>query len=139
MCVCVSFLFCYIVFVYFCKFVRRTETVSVCVSLTSDSSETVEVIIVKLGMVTASDMRIHQFIQGHTDLNREIIHVYFRNYSSNAHQVYCEDSRTKDLYDHCQSDDLDLHSRSQVHLKFDYLLTWNISDNIFKPLHSNLA
>ena len=29
----------------------------VCVSLASDSSESVEVIIVKLGMVTASDMR----------------------------------------------------------------------------------
>ena len=35
-----------------------------------------------------------------------------------AHQVYCEDSPTKGLYyDHCQSDDLDLHSSSQVRLK----------------------
>ena len=54
---------------------------------------------------------------------------YFRNYSSNAHQVCCEDNLTKGLYDHCQSDDLDLHSRSQVRLKLDYFLACNISDN----------
>ena len=72
---------------------------------------------------------------------------YFINYSSNAHQVCCEDSLTKGLllyiydhchqvccltkglYDHCQSDDLDLHLRSQVLLKLDYFLTC-ISDNI---------
>ena len=43
------------------------------------SSETVEVIIVKFGMVTVSDMSMHHvfiiftftFIQGHTDLNHE--------------------------------------------------------------------
>ena len=53
--------------------------VSVCVSLASDSSETVEVIIVKLSTMTTSDMRMHHmliiltvtFIQGHTDLNHE--------------------------------------------------------------------
>ena len=42
----------------------------------------------------------------------------------------CEDSLTKGLYDHCQSDDLAFHSRSQVCLKLDYFLTCNISDNI---------
>ena len=50
-----------------------------CVPLASDSSETVEVIIVKLGTVSASDMRMHRvlvivtltFIQGHTDQNHE--------------------------------------------------------------------
>ena len=31
---------------------------------------------------------------------------YFRNYSSNTHQVCCEDSPTKGLYYHRQSDDL---------------------------------
>ena len=49
-----------------------------CVSLASDSSEAVEVIILKLGIVTASDMKMHHvlimliltFIEGHTDLNR---------------------------------------------------------------------
>ena len=52
----------------------------------------------------------------------------FTNISSNAHHVCCEYSPTKGLHDHCQSDDLDLHSRSQVHLKLDYLLTYNILD-----------
>ena len=48
-------------------------------SLASNSSETVEVIVVKLGTVTASDMGMHHmlitltliFIQGHTDQNHE--------------------------------------------------------------------
>ena len=49
------------------------------VSLTGDSSETVEVIIVIYGTVTTSDMSMHHvlliltltFIQGHTDFNHE--------------------------------------------------------------------
>ena len=51
-----------------CKFVfRRPESVCinvcVCLSLTSDSSEIVEVLIIKLGTVTATDMRMdHVFI-----------------------------------------------------------------------------
>ena len=45
---------------------------------------------------------------------------YLRNFSSNAHQVCCEDSLTKGLYNLCQSDDLDLHSRSQLRLKLDF-------------------
>ena len=73
----------------FCFQSHKTEKVSidkamsvclsVCLSLTSDSLETTEVIISKLGMVTASDLRMHHmliiltltFIQGHTDLNHE--------------------------------------------------------------------
>ena len=49
---------------------------------------------------------------------------YFRNYSSNADHVGCEDSPTKGLVynDHCQSDDLELHSRSHVRLKLTCLL-----------------
>ena len=51
--------------------------VCVCVPLASDSSETIEVIVVTLGTVTASNMRMHHvliiltltFIQGHTDRN----------------------------------------------------------------------
>ena len=54
-----------------------------CVSLASDASETIHVIIVKVAMVTASDMGVHyvliiltlNFIQGHTDLNNEIRNV----------------------------------------------------------------
>ena len=49
--------------------------------------------------------------------------------SSIADQICCEDGRTKGLLDHCESDDLDLHSGSQVHLKLDNFLTCNISDN----------
>ena len=53
--------------------------VSVGVSLADDSSETIEVVIIKLSMVTASDMVVHRVliiltlthIQGHTDLNHE--------------------------------------------------------------------
>ena len=47
--------------------------VCVCVSLASDSSATIEVIIIKLGTVTASDMPMHHvtFIHGRTDLNHE--------------------------------------------------------------------
>ena len=56
--------------------------------------------------------------------------VYFRIYSSNAHPVCCEDTRTKGQYDHCQSDDLDLHSRAQLRLKRDCFLACNISDNV---------
>ena len=48
-------------------------------SLASDSLETIEVVIVKLGTVTASDVKMHHllivltltFIQGHTNLNHE--------------------------------------------------------------------
>ena len=67
---------------------RRGQSLSVCLSvclcvmsLASDSSETIEVIIIiKLGMVTASHRIIMHhvliilkltFIQGHTDLNHE--------------------------------------------------------------------
>ena len=61
---------------------------SVCVSLSSNSSETIDVIIIKLGVVTASDIRMHHllliltltFIQGLTDLNHENDNFdYFKN------------------------------------------------------------
>ena len=51
---------------------------------------------------------------------------YFRNYSSNAHQCCSEDSPTEGRHDHFQTDELDLHSRSQVRLKRDYFFTCNI-------------
>ena len=52
---------------------------------------------------------------------------YF-SYSSNAHQVRCEDSPTKGISEHCQSDDPDLHSSSHVRLKqylSYYIRTWH--------------
>ena len=54
-------------------------SVCVCVYLASNSSKTIEVIIIKLGTVTVSDMLMHHvltiltmtFIQGHTNLIHE--------------------------------------------------------------------
>ena len=56
---------------------------------------------------------------------------YFRNSLRRAHEVCCEGSPTKGLYDNCQYGDLDLHSRSQVHLKCDYFLIRHISYNSY--------
>ena len=61
------------------KIDEATVCLSVCVSLANDSSETINVIIIKFGTVTASDMQMHHvlivlsftFIQGHTELNHE--------------------------------------------------------------------
>ena len=55
------------------------DCVSVYVSLARDYSESINVIIIKLGTVTVSDMRNHHvliiltltFIQGHTNLSHE--------------------------------------------------------------------
>ena len=55
------------------------EAVSVCLSLESDPLETIEVVIIKFGTVTASDLRLHfvlitmtfTLFQGHTDLSHE--------------------------------------------------------------------
>ena len=72
-CVCVRVCVCV------CLSVRLSVCLSLCLSLASDSSETIEVIIIKLGTVTASDMVMHNllitltliFIQGHTELKNE--------------------------------------------------------------------
>ena len=69
----------FVCFLFLNPLTWTTSSLSVCVSLTSDSSETVEVIVIKLGTVTASDTRRHHvliiltliFIQDHTDLNHE--------------------------------------------------------------------
>ena len=54
---CVSLSFCFQSLETLKKFkIDDPKSVSVCVSLASDSSETIQVIITKLGMVTASDM-----------------------------------------------------------------------------------
>ena len=49
----------------------------------------------------------------------KIIKVWLFQKPNNAHHLCCEDSQTKGRNDHCQSDDLDLHARSQVRLKLD--------------------
>ena len=59
-------------------------------------------------------------IEGHLHLNHENNKCLFQKLSSNVHQVCCEDNLTKGLYNVCQSDDLDFHSRSQRYsLKHD--------------------
>ena len=83
---------------------------SVCVSLASDSLETVEVIIIKLGAVTTSDMLMHHvliiltltFIQSHTYLNPKKNHptIISETIQVFPHQVCCEDSPAKGLCDH---------------------------------------
>ena len=50
----------------------------VCVSVASDSSETIEVIIIKLGMVTASDMVMHHMLIVDLDLYSRS-HILIRN------------------------------------------------------------
>ena len=55
---------------------------------------------------------------------------YFKNCSRITYQACYEDSPTNGQYDHYQSDDLDLHSRSQVRLKLDNFLTNNIRTNM---------
>ena len=115
----------------------------VCVSLASDSSETIEVIIIKRGMVTAPDMRMHHvsiiltltFIQGHAELNHETNKcLIISKTASSTHQVCCEDSLTKGLYIFSQSDDLALHSSSQLSLKLDKCLTCIINSHILDSM-----
>ena len=65
-------------------------------------------------------------IDGHTDFNHENnkCSIHFRNCSSNAHQIRCEDSPTKGIF--CQSSDLALHSLSQLRLELDNVVTCGI-------------
>ena len=99
-------------FNYFFKFCEpQCVCLKLCVSLASDSLETVD-IIVKLGTVTASDMGMHHngmlfiltlaFIQGHPYLNNETDQCFNKTFIISktiqalyAHQVCCEDSLTK--------------------------------------------
>ena len=95
-------------------------SVCVCVSFASDSSETVESIIVTFGMLIASDVRMHHvliiltlsFIQGHLD----------RNHENNRYLIISETIQAMSIqfavkivriklynYKHCQSVGLGLH------------------------------
>ena len=55
---------------------------------------------------------------------------YFRNYSSNAHHVCCEESPTKGLYMTIASPMTLTFTQGQKRVKLDYFLTCNISDNM---------
>ena len=97
------------------------ESVCVCVSLASDSSETIEVLIIKLGTVTASDTRLHHvliiftltFTQGHTDLNHENIKCFIISETVQTMPINfaVKITRLKVYIIFSQSDDLALHSR----------------------------
>ena len=88
--------------------------------------------------MTASDISMHYvliililiFIQGHTDLNHE------NNKCSETVKAISIEFAVKidRQYAHCQSDVIDLHSRSQLRLKREtylaVLYNSHISDNI---------
>ena len=102
-----------------------------CVSLSSDSSETSNVTIIKLGMVTASDMRMHHmimiltstFIQGQTDLNHENNEGLIISETIQAMPITfaVRIVRLKVYVTIASPMTLTLHSRSQVRLKLDYI------------------
>ena len=107
---------------------------SVCLSLASDSSETVEVtIIIKLGTVTASDMKMHHmliiltlaFVQGHTDLDHESnkYSMISETVKAMAIKFAVKAIRLKVYISFSQSDDFALYARSQLRLKLDKCLT----------------
>ena len=59
----------------------------------------------------------------------------FKNCSSNAHHVCCEDGPTKSIYYHLQSDvRYRLRSRSQMRLQLDYSLTLKYIGHYFSYL-----
>ena len=126
--------------------------VCVCVFLANDSSETVQVFIIKVCMVTASNMRMHHvlitftltFIQGHTDLNHENNEclIISETVQAMAIKFAVKIVQLKVYIIFSQSNDLALHSKSQLHLKHDNCLTCiiiAISRTAFKLWHSNLA
>ena len=103
--------------------------VCVCVSLASDSLETIKVIFIKLGRVTASDMKMHHvliiltltFTQGHTYLNHENNKCSIISETVQAIPIRfaVKIVRLKVCIIFSQSDDLALYSRSQLRLKLD--------------------
>ena len=88
--------------------VRACVCVCVCVPLASDASETIEVIIVKLGLVTALDMRMH-----HTGLNHEDNKCSIISETIQAMPIKYDVkiARLKIYNDHYQSDDLTFTGR----------------------------
>ena len=101
----------------------RVTCECVCVSLASVSSETIEVIIIKLGTVAASEMVMHRlliiltltFIQGHTDLNHENnqCSIISETVQAIPIKLSVKKVRLKVYIIFSQSDELALHSSSQ--------------------------
>ena len=107
-----------------------------CLFLASDSPETVEVIIIKLGTVTALDMRMHHvliiltltFIEGHTDLTHENNECSIISESVQAMPIKFSVKivRLNVYIIFYPSNDLALHSRPQLRLKLNKCLTCTI-------------
>ena len=107
---------------------------SVCLSLASDSSETVEVIIINPGTMTASDMRMHHvlivltltFIQGHAELNQENSKCWIISETVQTVPINfaAKIVRRKVYIIFSQFDDLHLHSRSPLRLELDKCFTY---------------
>ena len=121
--------------------VRACLCVSVCLSLASDSSEAITVIIIKLGKMMASDKLKHHmliiltwtFTQGHTDLNHENNKC---SIISETVQAVTFTFAVKILWLEIyiiffQSDDLALHSRSQ-------LLRLKLDQSLFSLYYNNI-
>ena len=116
----------------------KSVCLSVCVSLASDSSETIiYVIIIKLGTVAATDMRMHHvlilltltFIQGHMYPNKNNkCSVILETVQAMPITFAVRIVWGKVYISFSQSDDLALHSRSQLCLKLYKCLTyaWHI-------------
>ena len=107
-----------------------------CLSLASDSSETIEIIVINLGMVTDSDMVVRHvfiiltltFIQGHIYLSHknhtcsiisETVQAIRISFAAKIIQL-------KGYIICSQSEDLALRSRSKVRLKLDKCVTCTI-------------
>ena len=125
----------------------------VCLSSASDSSETIEVTIMKLYTVTAtaSDMGKHHvliiwtliFIQGHTDLihKNNKCSIISETVPTNVYHFAVKRVRLKVCKICSQSDDLALYSRSQLRLKLHKCLTCTviaIYQTVFKLWHSHV-
>ena len=114
---------------------RDRVCVAMClyVSLASDSSVTITVTIVKLGTMTASDMRLHHvlimltltFIQGHTHINQENnkCSIISENVQATPIRVAVKIVRLKFYINFSQSDDPAPHPRPQLRLKLCKCLT----------------
>ena len=111
-CACARARVCVCACVCVCVCVCLSVCLCVCgwVSLASDSSETDEVFIIKLGTLTVSDMAMHHVliiltltvIPGHADLNRENnkCSIISETFQALPIKFGCEDSLSKGLYDH---------------------------------------
>ena len=86
------------------KSVRMCVCLCVCVSLASDFSGTIEVIIVKLGTVNASDMVMHHVLI--------ILTLTFIQYLSYGIQTWHDGRLMHCMYARAHFDDLDLIARS---------------------------